>query len=53
MNLTASFENILYLFIEAVVRAINEHVDSKNYAVIIARIKVSKKKFETQSLISL
>lgn len=44
MILTALFEEILYSFIEAIVRAINEHVNSKNYAVIIARIKVNKKK---------
>ena len=46
MNLLSSLENSLYLFIEAFVLAVNNHVDSKKYAIVIARSKINKKDFK-------
>ena len=46
MNLLSSFENNLYSFIEVFVFAVNNHVDSKKYAIVIARSKINKKDFK-------
>ena len=43
MNLLSSLEDSLYSFIEALVLAVNNHADSKKYAIVIARSKINKK----------
>ena len=42
MSLTSSIEDQIFSFLKELVRAVNEHAEFEDYAVVIARIKKFK-----------
>ncbi len=43
MQLTSSFEEFIFENLKDLIKFVNTHVDSQNYAIVIARFKCSKK----------